>query len=450
MNLPRLRLALALGDQEREARLRPMLDADDEFGVVAQCLAADQLMAVIEAGGADAAVIAWGLHRLTDSALGQIERSRVPFVLLVPDVEAVRWQDLRALVLPLDADAASVRQSLHAALRGERWAPTRAQPGVAPVGAAAQGESSPAGLSIIAVTGGSGSPGRTTVAINLAAALGCVAPTVLVDADLDGPSIAAYLDRDPSRNVCTLAHAVRESPHAWSAVLADELQPLDRPSGLGLVLCGPPKREMRSSVSPLLLERLIRELAQRHRYVVLDVGAELLGNGPAAGAHRAALAAAQHTLVVAAADLVGLWHARTSLRQLEHTLEIDPQRVSLVINRHEPRYHHTRAEIEWHLGARAAAVVPYDYAHVQRAIAEQRPLLTDRASRAGRALLGLAERIHAGRVRLPEERKQPDSVGARLSRALRLSGPRARSSPGTPSSRGLATVVSSRDRSEAW
>ena len=55
------------------------------------------------------------------------------------------------------------------------------------------------------------------MAINLATALGAVEPTVLIDADFASPSVAAYLDRDPSRNLCTLAHAVRESPHAWGS-----------------------------------------------------------------------------------------------------------------------------------------------------------------------------------------------------------------------------------------
>ena len=71
---PSLRLALGLGDQELEQRLRPALDATDELTVVAQCLAADQLLQVAEARQADALLVAWSLHRLTDSLLEQLER----------------------------------------------------------------------------------------------------------------------------------------------------------------------------------------------------------------------------------------------------------------------------------------------------------------------------------------------------------------------------------------
>src|SRR5207253_3845910 len=172
-------------------------------------------------------------------------------------------------------------------------------------------------------TGGLGSPGRTTVAINLAAALGVGGTTVLVEADFCAPSIAAYLDRDPTRNVCTLSHAVRDDSRLWSVVLAEELQPFGPSNVSAVVLCGPPKREMRSTIAPNLTERLIDELARRFRWVVLDVGPEVLGMDLAAANHRAALARTQHVLMVTGADLVGLWHTRAALDQLERSLGIE-------------------------------------------------------------------------------------------------------------------------------
>jgi hypothetical protein len=181
------------------------------------------------------------------------------------------------------------------------------------------------------------------VAINLAAALGAAGPSVLVEADLCAPAVAAYLDRDPSRNVCTLAHTVREDPRLWSVALDDELQSLGPDPISAVVVCGPPKREMRTSVAPVLMERLIDELARRYRWVILDVGPELLGMDVAAANHRAALARAQHILLIAAADLVGLWHARTAIEQLERVLGLERRQLNLVLNRHDPRFHHSRA-----------------------------------------------------------------------------------------------------------
>jgi Flp pilus assembly CpaE family ATPase len=405
---PRLRLALGLGDQELEQRLRPALDDAEDLVVVAQCLAADQLLQAVESRQVDAAVVAWTLHRLTDSVLEQIERSGPPIVLLVPDPEAERWGAQRGPVLPLDAQPLAIRQALQSASRRGERVTSRPRPSTEPVvrKTADMPESRTAG--VIAVTGGAGSPGRTTVAISLATALGTAVPTVLVEADLCAPAVAAYLDRDPSRNVCTLAHAVRENPHTWDAALADELQPLSRHCAMGVALCGPPKREMRSSIAPAFVERLVGELGQRYRYIVLDVGPELLGMDTAAANHRAALASAQQVLLVVGSDLVGLWHARTMLDQLERQLGIERQMVSLVLNRHDPRHHHSRADVEWHLGAPVVAVIPFDHHATQRAIAEQRPLVLHSRSRASRALLNLAEHLHADKLRLPDARAAGD------------------------------------------
>ena len=397
-----LRLALGLGDQELEQRLRPALDLSDDVVVVAQCLAADQLLQVIDSREVDAAIVGWGLHRLTDTVLAQLDRTGMPTVLLVPDPDDARWKSRVGPVLALDADASEVRQAVLAARRGG-VALSRPRASVAdPLPLKVADRAVRPSTTIIGVAGGMGSPGRTTVASNLTAALSTVAAAVLVELDLSAPAIAAYLDRDPSRNLCTLAHAVREDPHVWGPALDDELQPLSHQLPSGMVLCGLPKREMRASIAPAFVERLIAELAQRFRYVVLDVGPQLLGNDTVAASHRAALASAQQLLVVSAPDLAGLWHCRIALEQVERQVGVERASAALVLNRHDARFHHARAEVEWHLGIHVAAVVPFDHASVQRASALQRPLVVDPRSRAARAIVGLAERVHAGRVRRPK------------------------------------------------
>jgi Flp pilus assembly CpaE family ATPase len=169
------------------------------------------------------------------------------------------------------------------------------------------------------------------------------------------------------------------------------------------VLCGLPKPEMRGSISPRFVERLVAEASAQARYVVVDVGAELLGVEAAPSAHRAALASAQAVLLVASADLVGLWHARNALMLIERQAQVDRSRISLVLNRFDARHHHPRGEIEWHLGLQTAAVIPYDHAAAQRSVGNQQPLILESNGRAARAILGLAERVHHGSVRLPEE-----------------------------------------------
>jgi len=106
-------------------------------------------------------------------------------------------------------------------------------------------------------------------------------------------------------------------------------------------------------------------------------------------------------LLITASDLVGVWQARTAIDQFERVLGLERRRLNLVLNRHDPRFHHSPQEVEWHLGAPVVGVIPFDHAATQRAIAEQRPLVLDRASRAGRALWALAEGLNEGKLRLP-------------------------------------------------
>ena len=61
----RLRLALGLGDQELEQRLRPAFDAADDVLVAAQCLAADQVVEAVESRRHDSRSVL-GHHRTRD------------------------------------------------------------------------------------------------------------------------------------------------------------------------------------------------------------------------------------------------------------------------------------------------------------------------------------------------------------------------------------------------
>lgn len=394
-----VRVVAGLGDPERERRLLDSLTDREDVVIVDRCLSADQVLASVRGNRLDAALVAADLHRLSGERLTELERTGVALVVLAPDPTEERWRSFRGVILPLDADAESVRRGLLAAVRGESLRPTALADEDVDRGVPVQAEEDLTEATVFTVAGGPGSPGRTTVSLNLAVALGAVASTVLVDADLDGPSIAAYLDVDPTRNLAMLAHAEPESSGDWQRTIAQETQPICPRSRHSAVLCGVPKPEMRNRISIHLFERLVAELRQRYHYVILDVGADFLG--PDAGIHRAAPGLAQQILLVTSADLIGLWRARTTIALLETQLQVDPERVALVINRHDRRRHHGRAEIEWALGLPAAAMVPYDHANVQRALGEQQPLVLS-GGRASRALLDLAERAHGGHIVLPD------------------------------------------------
>ena len=54
------------------------------------------------------------------------------------------------------------------------------------------------------------------------------------------------------------------------------LQALGGRSTEAAVLCGVPKLDLRVGITARFLDRLIQELRTAYRYVILDIGAELL------------------------------------------------------------------------------------------------------------------------------------------------------------------------------
>ena len=406
-----LPLAIGLGDVERERILLPALEQDGSFVIMHRSLAADELLAYLREHHVAAVLVAFDLHRLNSTILRDLVQSGVPLVLLVPDPSDARWAGV-PVVLPLALDAVAIRLALEDTVRGERprLAPTpneppAGQPTVPPEQASAP---PPAEFQVLACISGRGSPGRTTVALNLATALGAVAPTVLVDVDVCGPSVAAYIDADPTRNLSMLAHADPHTPQEWDLAIESEVQPIAARSPHGYVICGIPKLEMRGGVAPAFFERLIAKLKTRYRYIILDTGADLLG--PDVALHRTATGLADLVVLVADSSIVGLWHARTALRLLHEQLAVCPERTRLLINRHDRRYHHRRTEIEWNLGA-SIGVVPFDYRAASRALMAQQPLVMNGRSRAAQALRDLAQRIHGGTITLP-----PEQEGNRVTR----------------------------------
>jgi septum formation inhibitor-activating ATPase MinD len=112
---------------------------------------------------------------------------------------------------------------------------------------------------------------------------------------------------------------------------------------------------------------------------------------------------AGQVLLVLTGDLLGVWQAQRALLALEGQGVLDRERTALVINRYNRRQHSSRNEIEKALRLPLAAMVPDDVHHAQAAIQAQEPLVLRRRSRAGRALLSLAERLHGGDILLPPE-----------------------------------------------
>lgn len=179
----------------------------------------------------------------------------------------------------------------------------------------------------VVVWGPVGSPGRTTVAVHLAAALSDpLAPVVLVDADTYGASVAqalAVLDEAPG--LAAAARAADQGVLDRDALA--RLAPLVQP-GLR-VLTGLPRADRWPEVREHAVADVLAECARLATWTVVDIGFclerdEELSFDTAAprrnGAALAALAAADLVVVVGTADPVGLQRLVRAVDELrEHT-----------------------------------------------------------------------------------------------------------------------------------
>jgi CO dehydrogenase nickel-insertion accessory protein CooC1 len=111
-------------------------------------------------------------------------------------------------------------------------------------------------------------------------------------------------------------------------------------------------------------------------------------------------------LLVAGADLVALWNARSAVRHLRDGLGIAEEAVAVVLNRREGREHYAAVEVERALGLSVHAVVREDRRAARRAIEQQVPITAVRG-RTARELKALASRLAvAGPAATPSRKRR--------------------------------------------
>lgn len=179
------------------------LDAAPGLDVVRRCADLAEAVAVARAGLGDVLVVSAQL-RLDRETTHAVRSAGVAVVGVADDARDA--EALRALGIAVsDGDlAGEIREAWRA--DGRTALPAVPEPVPAPSGTGAG--------RIVAVLGTGGAPGRTTVAVNLAAELAAAGERVLlVDLDTVGSSVAAVLGlSDESAGIAALAHgAVRGS-----------------------------------------------------------------------------------------------------------------------------------------------------------------------------------------------------------------------------------------------
>lgn len=398
-----------------EARLVAAVDAPATgLQVVRRCADLTEVTALVIAGIGTVAVLGGALPGVDRASIARL-RDTGAAVILLADVEDVdRCRSLGAdAVLRIDAEVGEIVAAAGACAR--RLAPEREsdrrRPGHRPAHEVPGGEQPAAGAQsvaadrigdgsseqaggdeerrgrLVAVWGPSGAPGRTTVAVNLAAELaGLGAGTLLVDADTWGGSVAQALGLlDESAG---LAAAVRAGGHGVLDVgtlrdLAPEVE------GRLRVLTGLSRPGRWRELAPSALEAVWQTARAVADWTVVDCGFCLEdddGSGFEAmlglrrnGATLSALTVADVVVVVGAAEPVGIHRLVQGLADLDEALGSAGRRL-VVANRLRasaagaaPERSVTEALVRY-AGVSDVALVPDDRPALDRAMLEGRTL----------------------------------------------------------------------------
>jgi MinD-like ATPase involved in chromosome partitioning or flagellar assembly len=314
-----------------------------------RCVDLTDLLATASTGLASVAVIAPGLVGLDADSVDHLRRSGLGLVLVgapeeLRDGEPERLRRLGVEQVLTSDQLAGLAGAVSVA--GAGAAPSLADP----ADAADPADPDPAGDQrargrTLAVWGPAGAPGRTTLAVGLAAELAHAGQDVLLlDVDPYGGAVAQHLG--VLDEVSGLLGAARS---ANSGLLdTDRLAGLARQVDEHLrVLTGLPRADRWAEVRPAAFAELLEQAARLVPYVVLDTGFSLESDpgdpfgGTAPQRNDMTLAAvrgADEVLVVGAADPVGLARLARGLVELRDL--VPGVRPRVVVNR-------TRSTLGW-------------------------------------------------------------------------------------------------------
>jgi MinD-like ATPase involved in chromosome partitioning or flagellar assembly len=329
---------LAIGNARRERELREHL-ASAGLVVVERCLDGPSLAEGARRLDADVALASSDLHRLSNPTLLSIRGARLPLVLLAEQDDFERYAGVAHIISNRSTPAEALRALRQALLRGATY--TQAAPDREGIGASlGEGGDSATGR-VLALVGGKGAPGVTTMAIGLASSLAQL-----------GRRVVLAVARQGTSNI----------------PVEDELQ-----DGPGFrVLAGLERPEAHASLTPELVAAAVTRLRQLAHYVLIDAGQITAATSSAVG--EAAVRNADGLLLIARADLVGAWNAQCCFRHLTDGLGVASASIAVIVNRHEKRGQYSRDDIEQALDTEVLGLVPEDRRCALRALSKQLPI----------------------------------------------------------------------------
>jgi pilus assembly protein CpaE len=245
---------------------------------------------------------------------------------------------------------------------------------------------------IVAVYAVKGGAGRTTIAVNLAAAIGQKHRGECVLLDLSLPYNHAALVANLVPTGCLALSERPDENHFEEALLAAGLH---HHTGM-VVLPSALRVEQSELVTPTLVQRALGVLEQTFTYIVVDLGVAM------SEVTLGVLERANRILVMVTAELPTLKDTADLLQIFETVLDIPPARVSLILNHPRPQTMVTRADAERVVKRPMHMEIAYDGARFDRAAVMGEVLVASEPSSAvAKTLTRLASSIsdeHRGRA----------------------------------------------------
>lgn len=297
-----VRVATALGDAGLESSVVDVVRTSSfDASVTRRCRDVVELRAVALTSTVDVAVIDGHLRGLDREMVAELAGAGVRCIALVTS-------DADSEPLTAMGVAVLIRSDLTKLVDSLRDAPT---PEALTYASRPAADRAPTGR-VVAVWGPTGAPGRTSVAVELAAWFSLAGDTMLVDADTVGPSIAQHLGLidDTSGFAAAVRSAARgsldpDSLAAWAVTV---------PGGFR-VLVGLPSADRWTELRPASVAAMVRCARSTVEWTVVDVGFGVEGDdldwadpgSPARyGAARSVLAESDVVVCIGRADPVGL------------------------------------------------------------------------------------------------------------------------------------------------
>lgn len=407
----RLAVLVAAAGAAWEAEALDRLARGPGIAVSRRCMDLTDLLAAASAGTASVAVLSPTLPGLDADSVAALRRSGLGLVLVAAPQELLDGDVERLRRLGVDhlLTAAELGSLTETVLAAGADAPVSdpPDPDLDPAERASPGR-------LVAVWGPTGAPGRTTVAVGVAAAVAAAGHEVLLlDVDAYGGAVGQHLGvLDDASGLLAAVRAANAGQ-----LDAERLAALARGVGDRLrVLTGLPRPDRWQEVRPVAFADLLTEASHAAAYTVLDLGFSLEADpvdpfGSTAPQRNemtlAALDRADEVVVVGAADPVGLARLARGLVELRDLLPGVRPRV--VVNRTRSSLgwsdREVRGMVEGFVTPVDVHFLPDDRAATDRALMTGRTLTESGDSVLRTAVAALARELVGGAVAEPRRRR---------------------------------------------